>query len=636
MEKQELINLKSKIAELSEKEDNLRNLYLRKMANGELQGPPVGYPSLDKIWLKWYNEEQISFQVPKKKIYDVVYESNKEHLDEIALEYYGKNITYRELFANIDRLAAAFKANGVKKGEIVTVGMLTTPESLYVMLALNKIGAISSMIDPRSNVEGLHKYLTDNGSNIVIITDLFGGKFKKACEGTKTTKIISTSLLDSVKNWPLNSERLIKLYEKLNITKKVDNSFTTRYTDFVASGKDYHGTLESEYIEDSPALIVHSGGTTGFPKAVVMSDKAVLSSVYQGINSGIKFKRGETWLGIMPLFIIYGASTGTLLPLIRGITINLVPLFDPKKLPKLLIKKKPIHMTLAPSHFENLIYSKKLANEDLSYIVAPTVGGDSMDPKLEEKSNEWLRKHGCIYKVAKGYGSSETCSGVTVNVSNECNKVGSVGIPLPLTTVSVFNPDSEEELTYGEIGEVCVQGPTAMSEYLNSPEETKQVLKTHSDGKTWVHTGDLGYITKDGFIYITDRIKRMIINYGGFKILPSYVESILNNFPAIEKSVVIGVKDELHAQGEVPVACITLRDPSAKVSIEEIKKYCKQYIKDEHQIPIDFVIIDEIPYIPTNGKIDIKELKRIVNESQNKEQSEKKSYQKVMKKVLHK
>lgn len=636
MEKQELINLKNKIAALSLKEKKLRDLYLRGLANGELQGPPVGYPSIDKLWLKWYTESQISFQVPNIKIYDAVYNSNKGYLDEVALEYYGRNITYRELFFNVDRLARAFKANGVKEGEIVTVGMLTTPESLYVMLALNKIGAISSMIDPRSNVEGLHKYLTDNGSSLVIITDLFSSKFKKACEGTKTTKLISASLLDSVKNWPLNSDRLIKLYQKLNITKTVQDDFSVSYTDFVASGKDYQGHLDSEYIEDSPALIVHSGGTTGFPKAVVMSDKAVLSSVYQGIHSGIEFKRAETWLGIMPLFIIYGASTGTLLPLIEGITINLIPLFDPKKLPKIILKKKPIHMTLAPSHFENLIYSKKLANEDLSYIVAPTVGGDSMDVNLEAKSNEWLRKHGCLYKVAKGYGSSETCSGVTVNVSNECNKIGSVGVPLPLTTVSIFNPETDEELTYGEIGEVCVQGPTAMQEYLNSPNETNQVLKTHSDGTTWVHTGDLGYITREGFIYITDRIKRMIVNYGGFKILPSYVESILNKFPLIEKSVVIGIKDELHAQGEVPVACIVLKDKNTKISIDEIKKYCKQYIKDEHQIPIDFIVLDEIPYIPTNGKVDIKELKRLVIAYRQDEQSEANLYRQVLKKVLHK
>lgn len=593
-------------------DEKLRDLYLRDLALGKIAAPRQNKPSKDKAWLKFYSEDALLFDVPNMKIYDCIYENNKDFLNDIALEYYGRKITYRELFDNVEKLAKAFKQNGVKENEIVTVGMLTTPEAIYTMLALNKIGAIASMIDPRSSVSGLNKYLKDNGSDLVIITDLFKSKFKKALDGTPTKQVITSSILDSVEKWPFNNDKLYKIYE--SIDKPENQVYDKRFIslkDYVYSGKNYTGSTTSEYKEGKPALIVHSGGTTGFPKAVVMSDNNVLASVYQGMKSGIQFKRNETWLGIMPLFIIYGASTGTLLPLIKGITINLIPLFSPKKLPKILQKKKPNHMTLAPSHFENLIKSRRLAKEDLSYIIAPTVGGDKMDISLEQAANKWLAERGCTYRVAKGYGSSETCSGVTINISNECNKDGSAGIPLPKTTVSAFDMETSEELPYGTPGEICVTGPTTMIEYLNSREDTELVLKKHEDGKVWVHTGDYGYIDQDGLVYVTDRIKRIIIDYGGFKILPSYVESIIKKHPNVKDCVVFGIPDIKHQQGEVPVACVVLKDEEKQEkTIMDINDFCRQELKDSTSIPSKIIPIEEMPYIATNGKIDVEHLKQ--------------------------
>lgn len=615
MTKEQLIELKEKLAKLSEEEKKQRDQYLRQLATGEIQGPPTGYASIDKPWLKYYEESALTYETPSKKIYDCIYDENKDFPNDIALEYYGRKITYQELFDNVESLAKAFKHNGVMENDIVTVGMLTTPEAIYTMLALNKIGAIPSMIDPRSSVKGIQKYLRDNGSDLVIITDLFKSKFKKAMENTPVKQVITSSVLDSVQKWPFNNDKLYKIYEHIGGNEsQFDREGFIKYVDYVHSGKNYKGPTTSKYIEGKPAIIVHSGGTTGFPKAVVMSDKNVLSSVYQGINSGIKFERNESWLGIMPLFIIYGASTGTLLPLIKGITLNLIPLFSPKKLPKILKNKKPTHMTLAPSHFENLINSKRLANEDLSYIVAPTVGGDKMDIGLEKKSNEWLQKHGCEYRVAKGYGSSETCSGVTINVSNECNELGSAGIPLPKTTVSVFDVDTGVELPYNCSGEICITGPTTMIEYLNSKEDSEMVLKKHADGKVWVHSGDYGYINEDGMLYVTDRIKRIIINYGGVKVLPSYVESIVKKHPSIKDCVVLGMPDKKHAQGEVPVACVVLNDKNDnQTAIAEISTLCKEELKDDFSRPTEYIVLDEIPYKATNGKVDIEELKHRIS-----------------------
>lgn len=603
----------SAIKNLTINDEKLRDLYLRKLALGEIQGPPTGKASVDKVWLENYSEDAILSDVPNMKIYDYIYENNKNNLDDVIIEYYGKNITYKELFTNVEKYAKAFKKNGVKAGEIVTLGLLNTPEAIYCMLALNRIGAISSMIDPTANVNGVKKYLNENNSNLIIINDLFVGKFKKALKGTSVKKVLTTSVFSLLANFPFsNSFRShIPIFEnKNNKLEKLSN--------YVNSGKDYTGVIDSEYVRGIPAIIVHSGGTTGFPKAVVMSDENVLSSVHQAIVSGIQFKRGESWLGIMPLFIIYGASTGTILPLVKGIKINMISLFNPKKLPTVLHKKKPNHMTLAPSHFEYLIGSKKLANDDLSYIVAPTVGGAPMNKDLEQAANEWLSEHGCEYMVAKGYGSSETCSGVTINISNKCNRIGSSGIPLPKTTVGVFDVDTKEELTYGESGEICVTGPMTMMKYLNDEDETNKVLKRHDDGKIWVHTGDYGYVDEEGHIYVTDRIKRIIFTAGGFKVLPSYVESVIQKHKMVKDCCVVGGNDSNHVQGEVPFAFLSLNDgeDSDKV-LEEIKEICELELKDKLSVPKKFFILDEMPYKLSNGKIDEQKLRKIASEQAN-------------------
>ena len=352
----ELKDYRTQLANLDINEQKLRDLYLRNLALGKIQGPSTGYASIDKTWLKYYDEMAIQENTPNMKIYDCIYENNKDHLDEIALEYYGTNITYGELFENINKFANAFKARGIKEQDIVTLGMLTTPEAIYTMLALNKIGAISSMIDPRSNIHGLHKYLLDNASDLVVITDLFKNKFKEAIENTSVKQVIVSPVLSS---HPIFKNKKEKQQNRKNPENQLKSKFIS-LDNFIQYGTHYNGNITSKYLEDSPAIIVHSGGTTGFPKAVVMSDKKILASVYQCLNSGIKFKRGESWLGIMPLFIIYGASTGTLLPLVKGIKIHLVSLFNPKNLPKLLLKKRPIHMTLAPSHFELKMVSIKV------------------------------------------------------------------------------------------------------------------------------------------------------------------------------------------------------------------------------------------------------------------------------------
>ncbi len=599
-------------------EDKLRDLYLRDLMIGKLYGPLTGKASKDKPYLKYASEEAIMADYPDEKIYDYLYECNAEHMDDVALEYYGREITYREFFDNIDKFSKSFKAYGVNSGDVVTVGMLTTPESIYTMLALNKIGAIPSMIDPRSSVAGLHKYLEDNNSDLVIATDIFAKNIIDAMADTSTKKLILSSVLASMYDEVATSESFKDLYALKNMP--IFNDKVVRLDDFLTKGQEYNGSIESEYMSDRVALIVHSGGTTGFPKAVMMSDKNVIASIYQAELTDLELNRGESWLGIMPPFIIYGASAGTFLPLARGMKLQLYPLFSPEQLPEMLIEHKPVHMTLAPSHFGILINSEKLKDADLSFCVTPTVGGDKMDVELEKASNEWLAAHGCKYKVSKGYGSSESCSGVSMTYNDDWNEIGSVGAIYPKNLASIFKPiedleeaSSYEELGYNEIGEVCISGPTVMIGYFGNEKSTNEILREHEDGKLWLHTRDLGYMTEDGKLFVLDRIKRMIINNGGFKILPSYVETVINKHPNVKDCSVIGLPDNEHSQGEVPVAVLELHDNSVQdETIQEVSEMCMFELKDNISWPDSYYVVSEIPHKQSNGKTDLQQLKNSI------------------------
>ena len=252
--------------------------------------------------------------------------------------------------------------------------------------------------------------------------------------------------------------------------------------------------------------------------------------------------------------------------------------------------------------------SKKLNKQDLAFVIAPVVGGDKMDEQLEEAVNKYLKEHNCDYKIVKGYGLTEVNAAVAACTSNENNKLGSVGIPFPKTNISIFNPNTEEETQYGEIGEVCITGPNTMKGYYNNEEETNNIIKKHKDGMEWVHSGDLGYMDSDGNLFIIDRIKRIIVRADGFKVFPSLIEDVINYIPNVKISKVVGIRDLDYAQGKVPKAHVVLENPD--VDLEEEKRKiidtCMLKLPEYYSIA-DLEFNEELPLTPI-GKIDYKKL----------------------------
>ncbi len=537
MNAEDLRKYKEKLAELSEKEQDQRAKYLKKLATGELQGPQTEYASINRTSLKYYSDETIDEKAPKMTIYEYMYNNNKDYLNDVAIEYYGKKITYKELFENIDRVAASYKAMGVKKGDIVTLCTITTPEIIYSFYALNKIGAISNMVDIRYTKQAVEGYLKEVKSKYFITLDLAYPKFKDIIDNTDVEKVIMVSPTNStpkvIKTLAAISNRIKKKTPKI--------PYGDKYVDWNDFNQSDFTPCETEnYVEDTDAVIVHTGGTTGPSKGVVLTNDNFNNATVQ-IKSVVN-QRGYKFLNIMPPFIAYGIVLGLNAPITLGWDTTVVPQFDPAKFDELLLKYKPNGIMGVPTYWENVMKSKKIQKADLSFIKNILLGGDRIMPEFETRLNDFLKSHKVPASVSKGYSMTEV-SALTTFSSENANELDSVGAPLAKTTVAVFEPGTTKELNIGEVGEICIKTPTMMKEYYNNDSETTKVKVKHEDGY-WIHSGDIGYVDKNGLVFVKDRIKRMFPR-SGFKVFPSEIENLFMTNKAVEYCAVVGIPDEV-------------------------------------------------------------------------------------------
>lgn len=593
-----------------------RNLYLKDLLVGKRLGPLTGVPNIDKPWLKYYSNEELMATAINKTAYRYLYDENKKYSNATAIIFANREIKYFELFSQIERVAKALKSMGVKKGEVVTICLPNTPESAYLFYACSMIGAIADYIDPTESEEGLEKYLNISNPRHLIILDMCFDKFTNLIEKKKIENVVVTSPVESLP-LVLNGLKIktrISDRELYNRHKKVMNESSANYMfykDFIRNGNRYTGVLEEEYEKDRPVAIVHTGGTTGVPKGVLLSNDNLNELTNQIKNSPVQFIRDYLLVGVMPEFVGYGLSVGLHTSLVCGMRTMMIAKYEPEKIPEVILKYKPNCMAGSPAHWE--IFSKSplinKPNVDLSFFKAPIEGGDTLNAKVESKVNEILNRGGCEYKIQKGYGLTEKCSAVTVCFNNEVNEPGSVGVPFSKTVVSIYDNDKEEDLHYNELGEICVSAPDVMLGYYGNIEETKKVIKKHHDGNKWLHTGDIGYITPEGLLYVVGRIKDIIIRYDGKKIYPYNVENILLKCPIVKSAAVVGIPDPNHYNGEVPVAFVSVDDSYSKDdAMKIVSDYANSTITD-YLIPTSYYFEDELPKTVV-GKVDKKVLKR--------------------------
>ncbi len=608
----DLEEYRRQIANLSVNDQKLRNLYLRKLALGEIQGPLTGYASIDKPWLKNYSEEVISEDLPQKTIYEYLILKNAENLDKYAIEFFGNKLTYRELIEKINECADSFVSYGIQKGDVVTICMPTTPEMVIMFYALSKIGAISNMIDLRKSPKEIEEYTSEVKSKMFIGIDLIEDKMKTIKENTGVQEVVSVSIYESFN--PI-LKGLLKVKDTIK-TKKIHSKDFLRWKDFLKHGKGKFFSFPINYEPDLPVAIVHTGGTTGKSKGVILSNENINKCARQCEICGLDFSDKGTWLDIMPPFIVYGVGNGLHLPLSMGMKVILMPKFDPQKYDEILLKYKPNYMAGVPSHYGYLLDSKKLEGVDLSFIKTPIVGGDKMDYNLEVQVNEFLKNHGCKTKIIKGYGMSEVDAAVTVCATNEANKLKSVGIPLSHSNLGVFDPETNEELGYNQNGEIRISGPNVMLGYYDNPTEEEKVLHT-INGQRWIYSGDLGYFDEDGNLFVHGRYKEMIIRPDGFKVYPSSIEDIIMQHGFVSECKVVGCRDFSESQGELPKAFIVLKrefdeDIKGKI-LNEIRQLCEANLA-EYSLPFAYEIRESLP-VTAIGKIDTLALKKEYEEA---------------------
>lgn len=560
----------------------------------------TGYPSIDKPWLKYYSKEAIESKLSSKCMYQYLFDDNAENHALTALSYFDHEITYAELFEHIKEAAIALTDIGIKKGDVVSFCTVTVPEVIYAFYALNMIGAVGNMIDPRTSIEGIKSYIEESNSQYLIILDALVSRLEGMFSNAVVKKVIVLSAGDSMPAIKRFGYRVIK-HTKLSGDKCITWSR-------LISSKSDKSFEQRRYEKDLPVSIMHTGGTTGNPKGVLFSDDSYNHLNDQFNHYNMQPRKGEIVLNIMPPFIAYGMAVGIHEFLCCGCKVVLIPLFDPTKFDRLICKYKPQHFWGVPTHLDSLRFSKRIIGMNLSFLKTAGVGGDAIKTESEIVIGKFLTEHGCRYGVTKGYGMTEVNSAVSV-CGEGLNKTGSVGIPLVHTVISAFKPGTHEELKFGEQGEICIQTPSCMLGYMGREDENKKIMQIHEDGKLWIHSGDIGYVTEDGFVYIVDRLKRMIIREDGFKVYPSIIENVICECKDVTNCAVIGVSNKQYTQGVIPKAFITVRDKIAHEKIiNEINDICKRKLS-EYQIPEEIEILDELPLTKV-GKIDYIALKK--------------------------
>ena len=568
----------------------------------------TGFPSIDKPWLKYYSEEAINAPLPECTIYEYLMENNRDFPDDIALLYLGRKIKYGELFRQIDRTAAAFSALGVKPGEIVTVALPSIPEALYVVYALNKIGAVSNMIHPLAGEKEILHYLNEVQSEVAV---LFEGTYNIIKDSIGQTKVKQAVVVSAGESLPFGVKQLY--FIKTPRAKLPKPSVFQSWRDFLAAGAN---TAAPSFQKDphTMALISHTGGTTGEPKGVMCSDLSVNALIFQ-IVCNFEHTRQKTCLSQLPPFVNYSLIESMLAMLTIGFKVALIPNYQPEKLGYYIEKYKPYVIISIPAYWEALLKTESVLSVDMRCLRYAIYGGEAMSVENEQAINTVLEKCGAKGQLCKGLGSTEMMAAASSTYEN-CNAEGSAGIPLVWTNCKIVKTDTLDELPFGEIGEICFSGPTLMMGYYKKPDETASVVKEHTDGCNWLHTGDLGYMDEFGELYVTGRIKRILMTKGkdgnATKIFPDRIEKAIYQHPAVELCCVVGIPNEERIN--YPKAFVVTKAGVIKDNAltNELLRLCQDKLPG-YMVPDEIEYRDDLPRTP-RGKIDYRALEEMAKE----------------------
>ena len=522
-------------------------------------------------------------------MYDAVERIAIEHPKQIAFDFMGKSTTYEELIKDVKECAKALKTIGVREGDRVTIAMPNCPQAIYMFYAVNLVGGIANMIHPLSAEKEIEFYLNESESVTAITLDQFYHKFEKVRQNTKVVNIIIASVKDALSK-PIRAGYM--LTEGRKVKKIPKDAPVIMWKDFMRLSKACFYNYKVERRADAPAVILYSGGTTGTTKGIVLTNKNFNALGQQVIAANPMFRVGDKMLAAMPLFHGFGLGVCVHTMLSQGGRCILIPRFTAKSYAKQIVKYRCNFIAGVPTLYEALLRLPSMDGADLSCLKGVFSGGDSLSIELKKKFDKFLYDHKAVIQVREGYGTTETVTACCLTPPHMF-KEGSIGLPFPDTYIKIVRPGTDEELPYGEEGEILLAGPTVMKEYMNHPDETASTLRTHADGLTWVYTGDLGMMDREGFIYFKGRAKRMIIS-SGYNVYPGQLENILDAHDYVQMSCVIGVPDPYKIQKVKAFVKLSPDVPANDDTRRVLMDYCRQNIA-KYAMPYDIEFKDDMP-----------------------------------------
>lgn len=556
----------------------------------------------NRKWINQYNDSRANLEYPSGSMVDALMSVARKYPEYYAYEYFGKKVTYREFVKHIEIVAKSLKNYGVDKDDRVTICMPTTPEAICMVYAINLIGAVANIIHPLSSEKEIENYVNQADSRFMLTFDGTLEKILRIKRNTNLQKIIVAKPDTSLP--PLKHY----LYKVTNFKKKVKipkDDDIVPWNTFVGSANNFVGICHEPRKSDDLAVILYSGGTTGTPKGIMLSNlnfNAIALGAHELIKQTLP---GNSVLSLLPIFHGFGLAVCIHTPLLCGMKCILLPKFNSKKFGGIIKQTKPNFLVGVPTLFEALL-KQKLNKNDLECIEAVISGGDVLTPELKKKVDNYLYEHGSYATIRPGYGLTEATAATCL--SNEGKYVeGGIGIPFPDCYFKIVKINTHEEAEINEDGEICISGPTVMMGYLNNDVETNQTLKYHKDGKLWLHTGDVGCMTEDGTIIFKQRVKRIIVS-SGYNIYPSYVENIISSHKDVLACTVIGVPHPY--KGQVAKAYIVLKDgveENSKIR-KEIQELCLKNVS-KYSLPAEYEYRKQLPKTSV-GKIAVNELEK--------------------------
>ena len=535
-----------------------------------------------KPWLSQYPPEiPATLNLQEATVQNYLKQTAEKFPEKTAIHFMGKELTYKQVYNYAKKLAAYLQSLGIEKGDRVAIMLPNTPQSIISYYAILMAGGIVVQTNPLYMERELEYQMKDSGAKAIITLDILFPRVSKVISNTDLENVIVTAIKDYL---PFPKNLVYPFIQKkqygiiVNVKHEGQNHLFTEIMKQPAGQiKEYDFDFEEDL-----ALLQYTGGTTGFPKGVMLTHKNLVANAAMCNAWLYKCKPGEeTVLGILPFFHVYGMTAVLILSVMQGSKMVLLPKFDPETTLKTIQKQKPTLFPGAPTIYIGLLNHPDLKKYDLSSIDSCISGSAPLPAEVQEQFEEVTGG-----KLVEGYGLTESSPVTHANFLWDKKRVkGSIGVPWPETDSVILSMETGEPLPPGEIGEIAVKGPQVMKGYWNRPEETEQVLR---DG--WLLTGDLGYMDEEGYFYIVDRKKDMIIA-GGFNIYPREIEEVLYEHPAVQEVVAAGIPDPY--RGETVKVYIVLKDGAAATE-DELNEFARKHLA-AYKVPRMYEFRKELP-----------------------------------------